>query len=553
MSKSRKPEGWLESWKIYAKAWKKLEGRVCANAGTWPWSMADISLAQLKGEECSVKKATEFLRGKFLKPTAALVNQRDNTISGNLWEPSGIQWTENKKNDVFWRLAHSALPLGYRLVHAVGSENGDCPHCQGTLQTIEHFTLECDESYAYVNVTHKWREIITKAINNIRDSLNSTDIDKNEEGKRIIASMEELINQIQSNDKLIQIEDDGRPDIITWNDVLNTYFKNENWHTATWLFTESLYLVYLALYEFLKSVHNILVGHCTKYWLNYDPYFRQKEDAFKLSFSEIFEFSKHIDELISSSKETIDDDNKIFYDLAHKSLWGNATDLSMLPNFGTNNKVEIKQSKSEKTILVNDLEKAWKWLSKYSNSRVDFIHDNADKYRIYWVELYIDLIFSDWLIQSGYVSEVHFHVKSFPCYVSDTSLDDFNWLLKTLKSNDFFSSASEIEKSSLKKLVNQKVPDLYADLCKSHLVIFKGDLNYRRLVYDCKWETTTSFKEAISPLANSKNTLPLLSLRTGKSDVFVGLDEGVEERLGPDRSWMYSRKYAVIQFSEGNK
>ncbi|CAG8514967.1 19889_t:CDS:2 [Gigaspora rosea] len=240
-----------------------------------------------------------------------------------------------------------------------------------------------------------------------------------------------------------------------------------------------------------------------------------EEDAFKLSFSEIFEFSKHIDELISSSKETIDDDNKIFYDLAHKSLWGNATDLSMLPNFGTNNKVEIKQSKSEKTILVNDLEKAWKWLSKYR-----------------------------------YVSEVHFHVKSFPCYVSDTSLDDFNWLLKTLKSNDFFSSASEIEKSSLKKLVNQKVPDLYADLCKSHLVIFKGDLNYRRLVYDCKWETTTSFKEAISPLANSKNTLPLLSLRTGKSDVFVGLDEGVEERLGPDRSWMYSRKYAVIQFIE---
>ncbi|KAF0561751.1 DUF89-domain-containing protein [Gigaspora margarita] len=420
------------------------------------------------------------------------------------------------------------------------------------------------ESYAYVNVTHKWREIITKAINNIRDSLNSTEIDKNEEGKKIIASMEELINQIQRNDKLIQTEDDGRPDIKTWNDILNTYFKNENWHTATWLFTECY------LY---RRITSIITN--TKHWRNYDPYFRQKEDAFKLSFSEIFKFSKHIDELISSSKEKIDD-NKIFYDLAHISLWGNVTDLSMLPNFGTNNKVEIKQSESEKTILVDDLENAWKWLSKYSNSRVDFILDNAG------FELYIDLIFSDWLIQSGYVSEVHLHVKSFPCYVSDTSLEDFNWLLKTLKSNDFFSSASEIEKSSLKKLVNrwesyitnskwiitsdffwtspysfwhleEKAPELYADLCKSHLVIFKGDLNYRKLVYDCTWETTTPFKEAIGPLANSKNTLPLLSLRTGKSDVFVGLDEGVEERLGPDRSWMYSGKYAVIQFSEGNK
>ncbi|CAG8739995.1 16585_t:CDS:2 [Dentiscutata erythropus] len=371
------------------------------------------------------------------------------------------------------------------------------------------------ETFAHFTAKHRWRDIVKKGIDNIRDSLNNSGIDKNEEGKKIMASMEELINQIQRNDQLTQIEDDGRPDILTWTDALNTYFKGENWFTASWLFAECY------LY---RRIISIITN--TKHWRNYDPYFRQKEESFKLSFSGILEFSKRIDELISSSKVKIDD-SIIFYELAQISLWGNATDLSMLPNFGTDENIETKRfEESKKNILVNDLEKAWKWLSKYSNARVDFILDNAG------FELYSDLIFSDWLIQSGYVSEVHLHIKPIPWFVSDTTLDDFNWLFKTLKSNDLFSSASETEKSSLEKLV---------------------DRWQSKLVYDCKWETVTPFKEAIGPLANSKNALPVLSLRTGKSDVFVGLDEGVEERLGPDKSWMYSGKYAAIQFSEGSK
>ncbi|CAG8501487.1 9730_t:CDS:2, partial [Cetraspora pellucida] len=340
-----------------------------------------------------------------------------------------------------------------------------------------------EETFAHITATHRWKDIIKKAIDNIRDSLDFSEVDKNEEGKKIIASMEELINQIQRKDQLIQIEDDGRPDIVSWNDALNTYFKGENWFTATWLFAECY------LY---RRIISIITN--TKHWQNYDPYFRQKEDSFKVSFTTIFEFSKRIDELISLQK-TKTNDKIIFYELAKISLWGNAIDLSMLPNF-------------------------------------------------------------------------------------DTTLDDFNWLLKTLKNNEFFSSISNIEKLSLEKLfdrwqsyitnsnwiitsdffwtspysfwhLEEKAPELYNDLCKSHLVIFKGDLNYRKLVYDCKWESITPFKEAIGPLANSKNSPPLLSLRTGKSDVFVGLDEGVEKSLGSDKSWMYSGKFAVIQFSEG--
>ncbi|CAG8524865.1 13300_t:CDS:2, partial [Racocetra fulgida] len=199
------------------------------------------------------------------------------------------------------------------------------------------------EVFAHITATHRWKDIINKAIDNIRDSLHFSEIDKNEEGKKIIASMEELINQIQRKDQLM-------PDITSWNDALNTYFKDENWFTATWLFAECY------LY---RRIVSIITN--TKHWRNHDPYFRQKEDAFRVSFSSIIEFSKRIDELISSQKLKIND-RIIFYELAQISLWGNATDLSMLPNFGINDNqlqnIESKQlEESKKFILVNDLEK----------------------------------------------------------------------------------------------------------------------------------------------------------------------------------------------------
>lgn len=40
----------------------------------------------------------------------------------------------------------------------------------------------------------------------------------------------------------------------------------------------------------------------------------------------------------------------------------------------------------------------------------------------------------------------------------------------------------------------EKAPDLYKELCDSNFIIFKGDLNYRKLVGDRYWPLSTQFK-----------------------------------------------------------
>ena len=89
-------------------------------------------------------------------------------------------------------------------------------------------------------------------------------------------------------------------------------------------------------------------------------------------------------------------------------------------------------------------------------------------------------------------------------------------------------------------------PELYKDLSTDSLVIFKGDLNYRKLVGDLNWETVTTFSDALKEFRPTK----ILSIRTAKADVMVGLESGQAETVtNQDPSWMITGQWGVLQYA----
>lgn len=87
-------------------------------------------------------------------------------------------------------------------------------------------------------------------------------------------------------------------------------------------------------------------------------------------------------------------------------------------------------------------------------------------------------------------------------------------------------------------------PTLYAKLSEATLVIFKGDLNYRKLLGDINWECTTNFVQALQGFKPTN----VACLRTLKCDISVGLSPGqAEEVEKTDKDWLITGKYGVIQ------
>lgn len=213
-------------------------------------------------------------------------------------------------------------------------------------------------------------------------------------------------------------------------------------------------------------------------------------------------------------------------------LWGNATDLSLLTSLTYEDIQKLQGSEArkagEKNILVNDLSIAYGVLKKAQNDserqtrRVDIVLDNAG------FELFVDLILAGYLLLTGLATEIVLHPKSIPWFVSDVIPTDFAALLNALAyPQEFYTTPSEggEQLSKTPEALSEKEvsdstflfeqlsslhqdgriiirphqfwtspssywrlrdlePSLFKSLQQSELVIFKGDLNYRKLTGD---------------------------------------------------------------------
>lgn len=87
--------------------------------------------------------------------------------------------------------------------------------------------------------------------------------------------------------------------------------------------------------------------------------------------------------------------------------------------------------------------------------------------------------------------------------------------------------------------------DLANDLQAAHLVISKGDANYRRLLGDRHWVFDDSFADIVAYFP-----APLLALRTLKSEIVAGLPpDQIAAMPQRDPDWLINGRWGLIQFA----
>lgn len=364
-----------------------------------------------------------------------------------------------------------------------------------------------------------------------------------------------------------------------------------------------------------SSRMHILFANST-HWKSYDVFSKQKTSTFRSSRPAVLELAARYNDLtaqLQSNKSAManaTDDEKekvekaLFVEMCEICLWGNATDLSLLTNLSYDDIQKLQGAESRKAneekILVNDFAAAFACLKQAQTSgraerRIDIVLDNAG------FELFVDLILAGYLLQSGLATQIVLHPKNMPWFVSDVVPKDFSDLLTVLaNAKSFYETPSEDdeargvappalaqkEEADMTGLFEnwsalyaegkilmrpnvfwteagsywrmpQTAPALLDDLRAAELVVFKGDLNYRKLTGDAWWDPATLFREAIGPLGPGSG-IRTLALRTCKADVVVGLPKGKDEELramegggGDVRKWAWSGKWAVVSFCDG--
>jgi hypothetical protein len=234
--------------------------------------------------------------------------------------------------------------------------------------------------------------------------------------------------------------------------------------------------------------------------------------------------------------------------LLASALWGNRADLSFELTAAT------AAGAPDAALLVDDSPRLWSTLAAARDPRVCLLADNAGR------ELLPDLVLLDHLLTTRQAAEAVLYVKPFPYFVSDATTADvlaalhrlvaapgrqarlvgerlwraLNAGTLTLRTHPFLCAPLPFEAMPA---------DLRADLGGAALTVVKGDLNYRRLVGDRRWDPTDPFAARTRHFPT-----PVAALRTLKSDVVVGLDAAAVARLdATGTDWRTSGRHGLVQ------
>ena len=399
--------------------------------------------------------------------------------------------------------------------------------------------------------------------------LSKEDVDA---GGRIESQIVSLKSSMLNNAILEPIPHDGGSDIGGYNEELKA-LQNCTWLHSPWLYTEC----------YLYRLIHTFFSRSTRFWQSFDMFGTIKRQSLVDSKSGVIELVKRFRVMLQvvRGREVGDDATQktVFEEMMQISLWGNATDLSLLTSFSAE-ELNSRQGKAAResfkaNVLVDDTERVWDLLSKprspNSSEILHIVLDNAG------FELLTDLVFVGYLIEIGYTKKVILHGKRIPWFVSDVNPKDITYLIEGLSMGSIYGDVDSDDDVELREagkywqsLIDSgkmefrtelfwttqhsfgRMPlvelKLFSELSRADLVVFKGDLNYRKLTYDGVWPYDTAFSEALGPLARRHDGkgLRILALRTCKADVCVGLQSSQDKNL--EHGWTTSGKYAVVSY-----
>jgi uncharacterized protein with ATP-grasp and redox domains len=347
----------------------------------------------------------------------------------------------------------------------------------------------------------------------------------------VSAALESFHDEIANQP--IQPLRESMPDTAFWNlEVLK--YVGKTWLEIPWYFAETYF--YRKLLEATGYFQPSDRQGC-------DPFAKQKRGQIE---SDIQKLAVEWEQLSATES------NMRFVALLHSCLWGNRADLS---NFTVKEKGRggLNAHEERHLILIDHTEDIRKMISS-GIPRIDFICDNVGS------DLLFDLALTDFLLEQGWVKEVHLNLKNQPFFVSDAMPKDVlltiellqkspntamqNWGHRLEKNLAVGHLILETDSFWTTCLMFRQMPEyLKQNLTHSKVVLIKGDVNYRRLLDDRAWPHTTRMEDVCSYFP-----APFVTLRTLKGEIMVGLESGQSEKLqAEDSTWLINGKRGVIQ------
>lgn len=413
------------------------------------------------------------------------------------------------------------------------------------------------------------------------------------DAKEFISHLTKLRKELETNKPAQLVEVIGpdcqfcpSDDVDLWNQALEANKLQDGslprWFESPWLLMECY------LYRRIKDA-----ALRTRHLKCYDPFVEQKHAACLASISQMNAVARHlllVEEAIHQSPKGVHPSERSEFGLfVQLALWANKADLSIggmsadnIQSQNLSSDIRDAIDSLRENILCDNMSEFWFKFQAIKNTLrqrkadatslepiyIDLVADNSG-YEIF-VDLCLLSALSSMLDLSHESNLLKFriHVKRMPWFVSDTLKVDIDWLLNLMINHDStdLQRLGKVWEGNLEKEIweihadkfwtlphdysqmQEVAPELHSTLAKSSLIIFKGDLNYRKLTGDRKWHILTPFRVALRGFAPA----PLVALRTAKADVVVGLEDiSIFARINNNelpRDWMISGDYGLIQF-----